>query len=110
MVVLRGWEQFAMLRSFLTYWFSFSLAGPAGLAAAFGLVEGSQKIGFDKKYSRTHQKLVNFLNDLVYYSIEHWFWYLSITALAAFMWALIVAEPKAVSKCKYHDRIRRIGR
>jgi hypothetical protein len=45
-----------------------------------------------------------FLNYLIYVLVEHTFPYLYFTAFSAFVWTLIIAEPKADAERKFKER------
>lgn len=93
-----------MLRSFLIYWAVFTAAVPGAMGSIFALLEAADKTGFALKYPPTHEKLVNSLNYLIYILTEYWPGYAILCALAAYIWALIVVEPKAKSKRKFEQR------
>lgn len=54
--------------------------------------------------TNAHEKLASFLNYLIYLMVEHWPAYIIVCAGAAFIWVLIVAEPKAAEKRKLKAR------
>jgi hypothetical protein len=87
-------------KSFLTVLSSVPLA----VVSLFGLREAANKAGFETQYPATHVKLVNSLNYLIYILIEYTFGYVIFCALVAFIWALIVMEPKSQSKRKFDQR------
>jgi hypothetical protein len=93
-----------MLRNFLIYFCSFSAAVPGGAGSSYLLLEAADRAGFQKQYPAAHQKLVNFLNYLIYILVEYAIPYLLFCALVALLWTLIIAEPKAQSKRKFNNR------
>ncbi|WFU67717.1 hypothetical protein [Bradyrhizobium brasilense] len=99
-----------MLRSWLTYWAVFLAAVPGATGSIFALLEAANKTGFATNYPASHEKLVNSLNYLMYLLAEYWPGYAILCALAAFIWALIVVEPKAKSKRKYGERRLKLRR
>lgn len=93
-----------MFRVFLTSLCKFLPVLPAIAGSLYALRETAAKAGFDGQFPTTHEKFANSINYLVYILVEHTIWYVIFCALAAFIWTLIVAEPKAVSKRKFEDR------
>lgn len=93
-----------MLRLFLVHFVWFSGAIPGGTASGYALMAAADKAGFATQFPGAHEKLANFLNYLMYVMVEYWPPYLMCTALAAFLWALIVAEPKAKAARKFKER------
>lgn len=93
-----------MLRIFLVRLVSFCGAVPGATGSAYGLLAAADRVGFDRQFSPTHEKLANFLNHLIYLMVEYWPPYLIACAIAAFLWTLIIAEPKAVAKRKFKER------
>ncbi|WP_035679507.1 hypothetical protein [Bradyrhizobium liaoningense] len=93
-----------MFRVFLTSLCKFVPVLPVISGSLYALREAAAKAGFDAQFPVTHDKFTKSVNYLVYILVEHTIWYVIFCALAAFIWALIVAEPKAVSKRKFEER------
>jgi hypothetical protein len=93
-----------MLRTFFIYFVPFSASVPGGAASGYALMAAADRADFGTQFPATHEKLAYFLNYLLYITVEHTFPYLLVCALAAFIWALIIAEPKAVAKRKFKER------
>jgi preprotein translocase subunit SecY len=93
-----------MFRDFCKSFCSFLIFLPGVAASLFGLREAANRAGFEAQYPPTHQKLVNSLNYLIYILVEYALGYVIVCALAAFIWTLIVMEPKTQSKRKFEKR------
>jgi hypothetical protein len=93
-----------MLRTFLLYFVPFSGSAPTFAGSGYTLMAAADAAGFDKQFHATHEKLAYFLHYLIYITVEHTFPYLLACALAAFIWAIIIAEPKAVAKRKFKEQ------
>jgi hypothetical protein len=93
-----------MLRTFLSSLGSFAGSMPAGTASGYALMAAADQAGFAKEFPPTHEKLAYFLNYLIYILVEHTFPYLCFMAIAALVWTLIIAEPKAAAKRKFKER------
>jgi hypothetical protein len=93
-----------MLRTFLLYFVPFSGSLPSFAGSGYALMAAADTAGFDRQFHPTHEKLAYFLHYLIYVLVEHTFPYLLACALAAFMWVLIIAEPKAMAKRKFKER------
>jgi hypothetical protein len=93
-----------MFRDFCKSFCTFLTALPGTTLGLFGLREAGNRAGFETHYPATHQKLVNHLNYLIYILVEYALGYVILCALAAFVWALIVMEPKTHSKRKFEKR------
>lgn len=87
-----------MLRDFCLSFVKFVGVLPGAAASLFALREAAERAGFAKKYPTSHEKLANAVNYLVYILVEHAVAYALFCALAAFIWTLIVMEPKTTSK------------
>jgi hypothetical protein len=83
---------------------------PLALGGLFALREAANKAGFEKQYPASHEKLVNSLNYLIYILVEYALGYVILCALAAFIWTLMVTEPKAQSKRKFDERRLKLRR
>jgi hypothetical protein len=93
-----------MLASFCKSFVAFLTSIPLAVGSLFALREAANRAGFEKQYPAAHQKLVNSLNYLIYILVEYAAGYILLCALVAFIWALIVAEPKTVAKRKFEKR------
>ncbi|WP_315734124.1 hypothetical protein [Bradyrhizobium sp. SZCCHNR1093] len=93
-----------MFRQFLIYCVAFTGFPPTAIGSGYGLLAAADKADFDKQFPGAHEKLVNFLNYMIYVMVEHTFPYVMLCALAAFIWVLIIAEPKAVAKRNFKER------
>jgi hypothetical protein len=91
---------------------TFSGFFPAATTATYGLIQGSEHTGFDKKFPNDYQKLLNLYNTLVHLLVEYFIWYIILSGVMGFIWALIVAEPRASSKSRYAEqrKFRGLGR
>ena len=97
-----------MFRTFCIYFSSFTAFFPGATASGYGLLAAAEKAKFDTQFPSAHEKLATFLNTLMYVFAEHTFPYLCFTALAALIWTLIIAEPKALAKRKHKDRLLKV--
>jgi hypothetical protein len=83
---------------------------PGSILSLHGLIQAGERVGFDKKHVESHIKIVNFTSDLLYIATENWGLYAVFCPLLAFLWALVVAEPKVASKRRFAERKKaRIG-
>lgn len=81
------------------------------IGGLIGLIAASEKTGFDKLNPAHHEKFVSLNNWLLYVAAEHWLGYILACAFLSAIWALIVVEPKVVSKTAFNDRRnKRIGK
>lgn len=99
-----------MLKNFLTSFVSCLTAMPLATASLFALREAANRAGFETQYPAAHHKLVNSLNYLIYILVEYTFGYVILCGLVAFIWALIVMEPKSQSKRKFDQRRLKLRR
>jgi hypothetical protein len=93
-----------MFRGFCLSFCKFVPVLPGIAAALFALREAANRAGFEKQFPASHEKLVSYVNYLVYILIEHIIGYVIFCALAAFIWTLIVMEPKTTSKRNFDKR------
>ena len=98
-----------MLRSFGTIFWKHLLVLPAGLAGLFSIIQAADKTEYAKRSPKNYEKLVNSYNKLLDIFVEHWPLYIILCALTAYIWALVVAEPKAISKRSFDAKRKKLG-
>lgn len=99
-----------MLQNFLRSFVTFLVSIPAALGTVFTVREAANKVGFDKVFPATNEKLVSALNSLIYVLVEYCLGYVLLCLLAAYIWALIVSEPKSQSKRRLEQRRQKLRR
>lgn len=100
-----------MLRSFIKTLLTLWGFLPGAILTLRGVIETSEKVHFDTQFPHGHEKIVNLVNGLLYIATEYTGLYILFCPFLAFLWALIVAEPKAVSKRRFDERKNsRIGK
>src|SRR5262245_19987474 len=95
----------------LQLWIRSSLkvgASLPGLVAFFmGLIEASEKGGFDKAEPGLHGKLIYLLNLTLWLLLEHLTAYILLSLLLGAIWAVIVAEPKRSARDSFQKERRK---
>jgi hypothetical protein len=81
-------------------------AFPVFVGIMYGLLQAGKETDFEHAHPALYRNLVDFINFLLAFLVEHWLLWLSFSALLGFAWALIVAEPRATSKREF-DRQRK---
>jgi hypothetical protein len=84
---------------------------PTAVGGLIGLIAASEKTGFNGIKPAHHKQLVDLVNALLEFLIDHWILYIIACCGLGFFWALMVSEPKAASKREFARRKKaRIGK
>jgi hypothetical protein len=87
------------------------MALPGAVAAVYGLTQASEKFGFDKSNPDLHQNLLQCGKTLLALLVGYWEGYILLCVFLGTLWAIVVAEPKHISKREFRRRIsNRSGR
>lgn len=93
-----------MFRLFWVSFFRFFLTVLGITAFLWGLREAAAYAGLDHIMPATYARLSNWVNHLVSFWFDHAFLFVVVCAFAAYIWVLIVVEPRTVSKRQFEKR------
>jgi hypothetical protein len=96
-----------LFKEFLKALLKVVLAGPSLIGVCIGLSTAAKESGFSKSSPEDYANLLSLIKILLRVVIDNAVGYIAFCAILAFLWVLIVTEPKVKSKRRFDERRRK---